>query len=297
MAGFKIDDKPAKTTLVGADLYLLGDSADLSGTDKKIKKASHSDLLTYMQNNLSFTGTSIKYLTSADSPYTISDGDGFGKYICDTSSGDITITLPTLADNQNRELEFYHQTGGNLLTIDGEGAETIGNLSQIELPKGEDRLKIIGTTPEWVITEEKISCQLRLNTWAGYGSIDSNIMRFTNIDEDFGNMFSHNHPLYNGNTEGLEILINRNGKYSFSACCENAGYLGFSLNSPQLTTNIRLITPSDRLNINYSIIANSIPAPDWEGYLSKGDIVRVHGSAATSTQPSFAGFTATYLGN
>jgi len=241
-----------------------------------------------------------KYLTNADSPFTITDGDGFGKFICDTSGGDITINLPTLADNQDRELEFLHQTSGNNLIIDGEIAETIDGLETIELPKQYDRLKIFGTTSEWAITDERISCQLRLHTYAGYGSTDNKIPRLTTLIEGYGNMFSENHTTgYNGNTEGLEILINRPGKYSFTfSPNETPGYFaGFSLNSSQLTTSITGINTADKLVVSFQSNAGTESPISTSIKLNAGDIVRPHTDGNAASVAARYVFSCTFIGN
>ncbi len=242
-------------------------------------------------------GSSIKYLTSIDSPYTIIDGDGLGKYICDSSGGNINIILPTLADNQNRVIEVVHQIPGNVVSVDGEGVETIDALLSIDLPKQRDRIKITGTLSEWAITEEKISSQLILNTFAGYGSVDNKIARFTNLKESFGNMFTENHSTgYNGNQEGLEITINRTGKYSFGWNMEaTANYLGISVNSTQLTINIQLINIDDRACMNYANISNSVNFVGCTATLNKDDVVRLHTSGAGTTQATFAHVIVAYV--
>lgn len=244
-------------------------------------------------------GTNIKYLTNADSPYTISDSDGDGKFICDTSGGNITINLPTLADNQNRQLEFIHQTGGNLLTIDGESSETIDGLTSIELPKQYDRMTVLGTTSEWGMLEERISCQLRLDEFAGYGSTDTKIMRFTNSRENYGNMFSENHTTgYNGDTEGLEITANKTGKYSiiYSFYGVSSSQLGLSLNSSQLTTSIFSINATDRLTAVVSVSADAMFV-SWIGTIDANDVVRMHTDGSTSSGVAQTHVTISYLGN
>ncbi|MGD8305203.1 MAG: hypothetical protein PVF17_00990 [Ignavibacteria bacterium] len=301
MGTFKIDDKTAKTTLVGADIFLIGDSEDLSGSDKKLKKSALSNMLSYMQNNLSFAARSVKYLTNTDSPFTITDSDGYTTFICDTSGGDIDIILPTLADNQARNLEFIHQVGGGLLTIDGEGAETIDGMTEIELPKQYDRMTILGTTVEWAILEERISCQLRLDTYAGYGSTDTKIMRFTNSRENYGNMFGENHSTgYNGNTEGLEIIANKPGKYSFEfSLSSRAGSpdpVAISLNSTQLTTSVITIAASDRLAIDYAAGGTSASV-SVSLFLAKNDIIRAHTNGNSPDTAAWCNFIATYIGN
>jgi len=244
-----------------------------------------------------------KYLTNADSPFTITDGDGFGKFICDTSGGDITIILPTLVDNQDRELEFIHQTGGNNLIIDGEVAETIDGLATVELPKQYDRMKIIGTVSEWAILEERISCEIITDTYVGFGTTDNKIMRFTNASQNIGNMFSENHSTgYNGNTEGLEIIINRSGKYSFcfigNSGASGGDTIGISLNSTQLTTAVGSINARDRKAHEQSPSGGSFKIScSWSGVLDKNDIIRAHTDGVAPGVFANMEFTATYIGN
>jgi hypothetical protein len=245
--------------------------------------------------------SNIKYLTNADSPFTITDGDGYGKIICDTSGGDIDINLPTLAGNQNREIQFIHQVGGGLVTVNGEGSETIDGLTEIELPKQHDRMTILGTTAEWCMLEESISCELKLDTYAGYGSIDNKIIRLTNITQNIGNMFSENHSTgYNGNTEGLEITIRKSGKYNFVVNGSSlASYdSGISLNSSQLTTGIVIINRSNaKAHTRGSSTGGTHGSCSWSGHLEKDDVIRCHGSGSAPGTSSFVLFSASYLGN
>jgi len=246
---------------------------------------------------ISAGGSNIKYLTNADSPFTITDSDGFGKIICNTSGGDIIINTPTPANNQNRELSFVHQVGGGIVTVNG----TIDGLTSVELPKQYDRMTILGTTPEWAILEERISCQLRLDTYAGYGSTDTKIMRFTNTVENYGNMFNENHSTgYNGNTEGLEITINKTGKYSFdfTAIAGATNYiLGLSLNSSQKSTNVWQINIADKLILSASAVGLGEASCSTTKIFKKNDVIAFHttGSAITETTRVLA--SVNYIGN
>ncbi len=243
-------------------------------------------------------GTSIKYLTSADSPYTIIDGDGQGKYVCDSSGGNIDVILPTLADNQNRDIEIMHQVGGNIVNVDGEGAETIDSLTDIDLPEQFDRLKLLGTTTEWAITEERITAQLQLNGYAGYGSAPSNkIIKFTNVTENVGNLFSHNHGSYG--TTGLEVTIKRAGKYSVNHTLQysvSATVAGMSLNAGSLTTAINASPIGEVLGMD----GGSNVAPQCgvtvTKRFNKNDVIRTH-SNGNAVNNTYCLFTIAYEGN
>lgn len=299
MGSFKIDDLSAKSVIVDADLCMIGDSEDLVGSDKTIKKLTMANLKSYTAS-----GIAIKYLTNSDSPYTIGDTDIENTFICDTSGGNVDVILPTLSANLQEGFEFIHQTGGNTLNIDGEGAETIDGLADIDLPKQGDRLKVAGTTSEWAILDERISCQLRLNTYAGYGSTDSAIMRFTNLVDNFGNLFTENHVSgYNSNAEGLKIIIAKSGKYALSFTCRSDAalpmYFGFSKNSSQLTTSITSITVADVLAYDSGTPANAgIGCASWSGHLAQNDIIHAHAlSTATPGNAAQVHFCISYIGN
>jgi hypothetical protein len=263
-------------------------------TYKIVRSYNDADLMNAL---ISATSTAEVEIDDTDSPYTITDISE-DNIIVDTSGGDVDITMPTLADNEGRIIKIFHETDGNDLNVDGEGAETIEGLTDIDLPKAGDYLILRGSVNEWKIISENISAQLRLNTYAGFGSVDTKIMRFTNKVEGFGNMFTENHTSgYNGNAEGLEITIVKTGKYSFefSAKDSSSGYGGLSLDSSQLTTTINLINTTDVLSMDRSTGANSMWATNWSGWLVAGSVVRAHASAIATSGEGNDHFTATYI--
>jgi hypothetical protein len=217
--------------------------------------------------------------------YVILDNDGYDRIEVDTTSGNITITLPTRADNLGRRVEIANVKGGTnkvIIADDGGGSKiTSDGLATVWLPKIGDYIVLqeCATSGFWEVIEEKISCQLVLNTQAGVGSTDNKIMRLTNVVENFGNMFSENHVSgYSGNAKGLEITINRSGHHAFTACGYDGsgGNIGFSLNSSQLSTSIDAITIANRLT--YSGVYPTTGQASIEKYFVKGDIVRLHNS-------------------
>ena len=87
------------------------------------------------------------------SDYTILDDDGFDKFYINPSERTLTITLPTLADNSDRKLLFLITDLGGKVTIDGEGAETIGGETSIAMQSKNDTLEIIAESGEWQIVQ------------------------------------------------------------------------------------------------------------------------------------------------
>lgn len=256
-----------------------------------------------LQTNITSLHNVLINMTSTAGSYTFTDTDGYGTLLVDTTGGTETATLPTLADNIGRVLMVYHKTGTSDVVVNGEGAETISGATTINLAKKHDFLILRGETTEWRIISEKITCQLKLDTYAGYGSTDTRIMRFTNSRENYGNMFSENHSTgYNGNTEGLEITINKSGKYAFIFVHgNNAGSGasgGLSLNSSQLTTDIYSISTTDNLCMSTIYgLGNYYSEVSWTGYLNSGDIIRPHTNAIVPGATAYIKFVATYLGS
>jgi hypothetical protein len=74
-----------------------------------------------------------------------------------------------------------------------------------------------------------------------------------------------------------------------------ADYIGLTLNSSQLTTQITSVTVSTRLCLSECNLSSQL---SLQIYLKKGDIVRCHTNAATITAgQDRSDFTCTYLGN
>jgi len=211
----------------------------------------------------------------------------------------VTITLPLKSTNVGRIIQIANVKGGTnkvIISPNATDANKLSNdgLNAIWLPKIGNYVVFQESANSgfWEIVNERISSQLRLDTYAGYGSTDTKIMQFTNIDDNYGNMFTHNHGSYG--VHGLDITIARSGKYSFSFSHYFPGsdYFGFTLNSAQLTTGILSVTIGTILAIAGS--DNIAGCASWSGYLVKGSIVRPHTNGGTGATHIV---TATYIGS
>lgn len=103
-----------------------------------------------LSGNLSSGTTS-----TVTSDYTILDDDGISTFYIDASSNDVTITLPTAADNPKRAFTFIRiDDSANAITIAGEGVEGIENSNEVDLPHVNDHLSIAqyadGTAIEFI---------------------------------------------------------------------------------------------------------------------------------------------------
>lgn len=245
-------------------------------------------------------------VTEITANYDILDDDNFGRFEVDTTSGDITIKLPLKSNNLGREIEISHIAGTNKIIIQPHATDTntLTNdaLGVMWLPKIGNHIKFKESQNSgyWEVLSEAITSQLRLNTYAGYGSTDNKIMRFTNSVENVGNMFSENHSTgYSSNAKGLEITINRSGNYAFMfqhrSSASNA-YYGLSLNSNRLTTDIISITRADALSYDFSA-ADTIKVHSINMYFKKNDVIRYHTQGVVPAIPAQCSMLASYLGN
>ena len=293
-----IKDITATQTVLNADDYF--ELQENAGTSKKTMWSTIRDTLA------SFIGVSSTVYKQAS--YAILDGDGYGRIEVDTTAGAATITLPLMANNIGRKITIAfvkndasadvvtispHATDANKLSNDG--------LASIILPKVGNYVSLVQSSNSgfWEITDESITSQLKLRTYAGYGSTDNKIMRFTNLDENIGNMFSENHVSgYSSNAKGLGITINRSGVYSYMFMHGADGgdiQWGLSLNSSQLTTAIQSIATTDIVSMAYTMAA-IYDQLSGSMYFKKGDIFRPHTSGNAPNDTAKNRFTFVYLG-
>lgn len=71
--------------------------------------------------------------------------------LADTSGGDITVTLPPAADFNRYTLHVKKMTAANMLTIDGNGSETIDGSTTAVLVTQYDCLTLVSDGTEWYI--------------------------------------------------------------------------------------------------------------------------------------------------
>jgi hypothetical protein len=98
--------------------------------------------------------TDVHSVSSAD--YTVLDDDGYAHVHVTTGASTRTITLPTAAANTDRRITIRKvDTGAGLVTIDGEGAETIGSYTSYTLTKIHDRVTLLCDGTGWHVLESR----------------------------------------------------------------------------------------------------------------------------------------------
>ena len=129
----------AKKVYLNSDLNVAGNTNITGNT-------------TITTGNLSLTTGILKEnIVTKSAAYIILDNDGYNLFYLDASSRAFTITLPTVADNAGRKLFFNIKTAGGCVTIDGEGAETIGGYATLLLYSANDSLYIYSDGTSWQI--------------------------------------------------------------------------------------------------------------------------------------------------
>jgi microcystin-dependent protein len=234
--------------------------------------------------------------------YTNTDTDGLLRVEYDTTSKACAHTLPLIANNIGRRIEVAYVKGGtNNVTIspNAANANTLSNdgLATIILCKVGDFVVFqhSSTSGMWEIVNERITSELRLDGYAGYGGTDTKIPYFTTTTTNIGNM----HTLTtNNNTNGCKITINRSGRYSFTLVFaeNNSVYLGMTLNSAALTTAMSGITDATRIAYGATLSADTALQVNAVRYFSKNDIIRPHTNGGATSVPSRCWIICSYLG-
>lgn len=111
--------------------------------------------------------------------------------------------------------------------------------------------------------------RVEVNTYNGYGSTNTVIMRFSTVAVNSGSDITY----ADSATLGNSFTINTNGIYSFTLVGGNNIAVGLSKNSAQLTTSITTITGTARLASN---VSSSNASASYTGYFLAGDVVRAH---------------------
>jgi hypothetical protein len=129
-------------------------------------------------------------------------------------------------------------------------------------------------------SDSMIQLNTRGSGAAGYGSTNTAIARFTNVQASIGSDITYSDSA----TLGASFTINTDGIYhiSYTGVADGISNTGISKNSTQLTTDIVSINVSDRLMVDVNSAAGNEGAATWSGYLQAGDVIRPHGTPSIS---------------
>jgi hypothetical protein len=131
---------------------------------------------------------------------------------------------------------------------------------------------------------------VRLDTGNGHGSTNTKIRRFSNITEQSGDAFTY----ADSATDGMSLTVNRDMVASFTIVDVRYGAtenIGLSLNSANLTTNINLLSASERLGTANAPSSSPATVTITKRF-NKNDVIRVHDSGGSTDSDSRTQFTA-----
>lgn len=230
-----------------------------------------------------------KIAVTKTTSYTITDIDCINRLYGDTTGGAFTVTLPLKANNVNRIITIAHAKGSSAITVATNASDpntlSFDGLATIVLNLGDSiTLQENATTGKWELIEERVTTSYVFDTHAGYGSAQTQIQQFTNNPVAKGNYITTNHGSYG--TAGLNITIQRTGKYFIQYINQAPMYFGITLNSAQLSTSFATITGTTRLSAATNATTNYIQNAPCIVNLVKGNILYPHTNAAAPTAAS-----------
>lgn len=121
-------------------------------------------------------------VSSTSSDVTIADTDNIGTLLVTTASDTITVTLPTAADNDKRQITIKKvDSGAGSVTVDGEGAETIDGETTLSIPFQYNHATLVCDGSSWHIIDLRIYRNEILNA-TGSGDFTGGLVRISRIN-------------------------------------------------------------------------------------------------------------------
>ena len=137
---------------------------------------------------------------------------------------------------------------------------------------------------------------IRLHTGNGHGSTNNKIRRFSTEVSNLGNAITY----ADSATLGASFTIEEDGVYMVSYSDDSVGgataFLGVSLNSSELTTNIGSILADSRLCTEAVAAGGFVGNTNISINLNKGDIIRPHTNGSVGVSTVQANFTISKIG-
>lgn len=144
-------------------------------TDGKLYKKN--DAGTEVQLDPSVANSAV---TSKTANYTATTSDDV--ILCNTSGGAFTITLPAAASSTGKRFIIKLTTAGNILTVDGDGAETIDGSLTKQMGTAGDFIDIVSDGSNWQVVSKDIKIYARY--WASGSTASGNPINFASKKQD-----------------------------------------------------------------------------------------------------------------
>ncbi|NHZ87090.1 MAG: hypothetical protein GWP19_14655 [Planctomycetia bacterium] len=276
---------PAKTS---SDLNASADINQLQENIEALKGGSGGTPPTTDIESMALLLGSLSYQPG---DYDILDDDGFGKILFSGGSSNSKQTLPTLADNQGRIITCYNADTTFELNVDGEGAEPIGGMTDIDLPKKGNYITVIGTSSEWKIINENITCIIEMEGINGFGSGNLKCIEYTGFNKQFGNLIT----IASDSVNGTIATVAKSGVYGVNAMryYNGGAEVGIVRNATAGERDLRPSSIAQPKNIGVGI--GSSEGAVFIGHLEDGDILTFQ-CLNTPTDLYFSMLFISYLG-
>lgn len=109
-------------------------------------------------SDIDIPSASIDYTTTTiTANATLSDISGLVTVLCDCTSGNITISLPTAVGNQAAFNIKKIDSSSNTVTIDPDSSETIDGAATVTIYDDDDFVQVQSDNSNWVITNLKLN--------------------------------------------------------------------------------------------------------------------------------------------
>jgi hypothetical protein len=272
---FGSDDSGAFTTALEAGTNASSYTLKLPDADGAAKDYVQTD----GSGQLSFVGG--PGITSKTTTYTATTAD---KVISVTTGSAWTLTLYAASGNAGRTIKIIKTSSDtNLLTIDGNGAETINGSATYLISDQYEFVEIMCDGSNWVVINKGIGAgsELRVHTGNGHGSTRTKVRRFTTTATNTGGAFTY----ADSSTNGASVTINVDGRYCvmFTNDANGSGdgnnRFGVSLNSTGSgTTDYDSLAATAWLGMaNIGDESGELTNTSvWTGPLSASDVLMPH---------------------
>jgi hypothetical protein len=217
---------------------------------------------------------------SAD--YTVLDNDGIAE-LGVTAASDVTITLPTAADNANRVLTVKKvDSGSGKVIVDGESAETIDGETTYSLYVQYDAITLLCTGSAWLIVNKNlvINGRHRFETMTNFSSNNTWIPYYGSQTVTEGSSITST----NSSTNGYSATINQPGFYKVKRQAWRTGGTGYASITKNVNSGLSAALANFRSYEAISAAAAGVPAQlNCVVKCAVGDVIRPHAAANEDT--------------
>lgn len=231
-----------------ANQILISDGTDVAWGANPSASAATASTAGIVTSFVPVIKSSVHTVSSAD--YTVLDSDGYKRILVSTGATDRTITLPTAADNEGREITIIKtDSGAGNLIVDGEGAELINARASTELFGQYAKVTLFCDGTKWYTLEQSSPMNGWTPTTANLGTIAS-----VNV---------------NGQIQNNRLLIN--GNFDTGTVGAGTGQIGLP---PGYTVNVggtRLVVGYMNRNLSDTTVYRlTLLATDGDAFLTIG---------------------------